>query len=173
MGREIRMVPPNWEHPRYTTDNAPDNSLRSVVGEYIPMMDQSYEDAAAEWITGFEQWQKGEHEDQHKDWCSDIKHYWEYDSPPDSDSYRPAFTEDATWCQGYETVSEGTPFTPAFETKAELVDWLVANGDPVHGAITKEQAESFVDQKWAPSMIMTIDKSGASIKGGIESLQSE
>ena len=170
MGREIRRVPPKWEHPRYTADNAPRNSLRSMIGEYIPMFDQDYDSAATEWIAANESWNDGTHEDCEK-YRADYMYYWDWSgNPPDSESYRPAFTDEPTWCQGYETVSEGTPFTPAFETTAELVVWLVENGDPVHGAISKEQAESFVSGGYAPSMVMTVGESGADIRGGIQAL---
>jgi hypothetical protein len=37
--------------------------------------------------------------------------------------------EDATWYQLWETVSEGTPVTPPFATKEELVQYLVEHGD--------------------------------------------
>ena len=40
MGREIRRVPKGWEHPR------------DEGGKYIPMFDQSYDDAAKEWLEG-------------------------------------------------------------------------------------------------------------------------
>ncbi len=159
MSRQIRRVPPNWEHPR------------NKDGKYKPMYDQVYCAVAQEWLNNCILWSRGKHPDQHGEYASTLPFFWEWDGgPPDEEYYRPAFNVEPTWYQGYEDVSEGTPFTPAFETKAELVDWLVANGDPVFGAITKEQAESFIDQEWAPSMIMTVDESGANIKGGIQAL---
>lgn len=163
MGREIRKVPPNWEHPRYTADTT--TSVHQI-GEYIPMLDADYEEAAQDWIRHFDQWRNGEHKSQSEVWCSDIKYYWEYDSPPEPEYHRPAFTKEPTWYQGYETVSEGTPFTPPFGTQAELVDWLVANGDPVHGRITRQQAESFVEDAYAPSMVIQ----GGVLKGGIQAM---
>jgi hypothetical protein len=33
------------------------------------------------------------------------------------------------WWQVYETVSEGTPVTPPFATKEELIEYLVEHGD--------------------------------------------
>lgn len=61
-----------------------------------------------------------------------VDYYWEYEPPPDPDRHRPAFGAEATWYQVYETVTEGTPVTPPFETLAELVDWLVEKGE-AHG----------------------------------------
>ncbi len=50
--------------------------------------------------------------------------------PPDPEYYRPQWGEGlATWWQVYETVSEGTPVTPPFATREELVEYLVENGD--------------------------------------------
>lgn len=64
-----------------------------------------------------------------------------------------------TWWQVWETVSEGSPVTPAFATRAELVNHLVRNGDQWDqqrgdGGWSRESAESFVKTEWFPSMIM-------------------
>ena len=59
----------------------------------------------------------------------------------------------------YETVSEGTPVTPHFAMKAELVDYLVEYGtfwDDGKGW-HREIAERFVDTGYAPSMIIEND----------------
>lgn len=159
MGREIRRVPPNWEHPRYTAENA---RYSNHIGSFIPMLDKDYETAAAEWIEAFDLWRKGEHESQRGEYASRSKYYWEYESPPDEETHRPAFAEEPTWFQMYETVSEGTPCTPPFATKAELVDWLVEKGES-HGTqyerrYTRAQAEAFVEQEWAPSMVFTTER---------------
>jgi hypothetical protein len=77
--------------------------------------------------------------------------------------------QEMTWYQVYETVSEGTPVTPPFETQSELVEYLVANGDFWDQRCRKEgssimecapwsrkQAEAFVyGPGWAPSLIST------------------
>ena len=47
MGREVRMVPASWEHPR------------NEKGNFIPLMKGSYAERAAEWDFAREQWQKG------------------------------------------------------------------------------------------------------------------
>jgi hypothetical protein len=64
-----------------------------------------------------------------------------------------------TWFQVYETVSEGTPVTPPFATKEELVDYLVANGDfwDQHrgdGGWSRENAEAFVGAGFAMSLVV-------------------
>ncbi len=147
MGREIRMVPPNWEHPK------------NDHGKIQPMHDEDYETAARKWKDGYALWEKGEHPSQKK------YEYWEYAGTPDPEICRPKFTEDPTWFQMYETVSEGTPVSPPFETKAELVDYLVENGDfwdqkRGDGGWKRENAESFVESGFAFTGLIKISKEG-------------
>jgi hypothetical protein len=122
MGREIRRVPPNYEHPKR---DCPHRG-RCEEGEcYQPQYDKNYEAAKQEWIDGLLLWLKCEHPSQEPD-CD----YWEWEgNPPDRDYYRAYKDEEATWYQVYETVSEGTPVTPPFETQQELIDYLVEYGD--------------------------------------------
>lgn len=163
MGREVRMVPPNWEHPKGTRPNGREG--------FQPMFDTRFEDAAAEWKEEFLKWEAGER----PSYCGDESkglEYWEYcGDPPDRKYYRPWLDEEATWFQVWETVSEGTPVTPPFETQDELINYLVANGDfwdqsrRAEGRTTmncdpwpREQAEKFVKgPDWAPSLVMTSD----------------
>ncbi len=158
MGREIRRVPPNWQHPCYTKDNAPSTDR---IGEMKPCHDQDYEMAALEWTANFDVWRKGEHEEQPCDYC---RFYWEHDTPPNEDSYRPAFAEAPTWFQVYETVSEGTPTTPPFATTEELIDHLTTAGESLldpqyHKPYARETAEKFVKGGgYVPSMIVSEGK---------------
>lgn len=149
MGREIRRVIPNWEHPK--TKNG---------DQYQPMFDRTFEEECKKWIEGFESWIDGTHPDFEE--YGDKYAYWEWEgNPPDRKYYLPHRTdEEATWYQLYETVSEGTPVSPPFETKKELIDYLVENGDfwcqgrPDERPPTREQATRLVEGGWAPSMIM-------------------
>ena len=158
MGREIRRVPPNWEHPRYTEENAPHNRN---VGDYMPMFDKTYAEAAKEWKEGYATWEAGTHASIafYRERGRNIE-YWEYDSPPDPDYYRPAFTEEPTWFQVYQTVSEGSPVSPPFATREELVEYLVQHGDfwaqhRGEGGCSRKAAEAFVmEDGWVPSMIV-------------------
>ena len=117
MGREIRKVPPHWDHPK------------DIHGRLIPMFDRTFTQAATDWKEGFAKWESGER----PDYCTDESmtlEYWEYSgAPPNRDSYRSWTDSEATWFQVWETVSEGTPVTPPFTTKHELVDYLVQHGD--------------------------------------------
>jgi len=62
---------------------------------------------------------------------------WESTEPPKGPGY-----------QVWETVSEGSPVSPVFENKDDLVFWLVGQG------YSEEAARKFSDSGWVPSMIM-------------------
>ena len=165
MGREIRRVPADWEHPAYTADNAP---RQDCVGDEIPLYDNDYESVSEEWLADLSLWTCGEHPSQPSKYA---RYFWEYDAPPGEDSYRKRkwTVEEATHFQVYETVSEGTPITPAFATKAELIDHLVLHGDEWDqsrgsGGWLREHAEQFVESGWAPSMMITRTATKLTIK---------
>jgi hypothetical protein len=168
MGREIRRVPPNWEHPRYTEDDC--RGHRQNVGHYKSLHDEDFETAARKWVEEFELWQRGEHDAQP---CSYATYFWEYDTPPDRESYRPAFTAEPTWYQVYETVSEGSPTTPPFATQDELIDYLVNVGEMAgtqyNRKFGREAATKFVKGSgYVPSMIVMRGPEGVTIKEGID-----
>jgi len=155
MGREIRKVPAGWEHPR------------NEQGHFQPLCDESFREAAQEWADNFIKWQNGTHEDIVKDPALKTKYpfYWQWTgSPPDEEYYRPEFDSEPNCFQIYETVSEGTPVSPVFDTKEEMVVWLVSEG---YG---KEQAENFVKSEWAPSMIFS---PGRGIEMGVHAMSNE
>lgn len=159
MGREMRMVPANWEHPKQ--EGWSDGRLQ-------PMYDQTFEMAAKEWKDGFAAWERGERPSYCSDDSRDLE-FWEYDSgPPERIYYRPWKDEEATWVQVWETVSEGTPVTPPFATKAELVDYLATKGDfwdqrRGDGAWPRKVAETFVESGYAPSLVVQQSATGAQI----------
>jgi len=139
MGREIRRVPPGWEHPK------PD-------GVYTPLRDEGYETVAAEWTRDNELWQKGEHPDQagrddrparFKDW---------YGSFPNRSCYRPEWTEEPTHYQIYETVSEGTPASPVFADLDEMEMWLLQEGYSPHAAA------AFCETGYVPSFFYSPER---------------
>lgn len=146
MGREIRKVPKNWDHPK--SERYPER--------YQPLLDIYYPDASKKWMDNAVLWSKGIHPNQ-VDYCD---YYWEYESVPDHEYCRNYKDEDAVWFQVYETVSEGTPVTPPFETEAELVDYLVENGDfwdqrRGDGPWSMENAESFIGVGFALSAVIS------------------
>jgi|SRR6185437_1411261 len=134
MGREIRKVPANWEHPK--TDWYGD-------GRYHPMYDQTFEDACLRWKKEFIEWPESE------SFAKCGGEYWEYaGDPPDREYYRAYKDDEATWYQVYETVSEGTPVTPPFATKEELIQYLVENGDFWDQARRKERPWERGNEPW-------------------------
>lgn len=177
MGREIRRVPANWEHPKSERQNG--------RIDYRPMFDRPYLEALDEWLQEHHQWEDGTHTAfaEHGYTKAEYPHYANYGgNPPDVEYFRPNWTpEEMIWWQVYETVSEGTPVTPPFATREELVDYLVANGDFWDqsrrkdgrsliecGPWPRKQAESFVfGSGWAPSLIVTTEHG---VQTGVEAL---
>lgn len=136
MGREIRRVPPDWEHPI------------NDKGEFMPLCDRSYDADCAEWYAKAAEFRERD----------GAKFFHEWDgNPPDKQYYRPEWTVDDTFhYQVYETVSEGTPVTPHFSTKEELVLYLAEHGtfwDSRPWPI--ENARAFMEHAWMPSMIIS------------------
>ena len=179
MGREVRRVPANWEHPVTKDTYGSDRSQ--------PMYDQTFAGAEAEWLADFDRIRGGgakgyEIECYPRGVCQ-----WAKDNlPPDPDYYRPWDDADATWFQLWETVSEGTPVSPPFATKGELAAYLGEHGDfwdqsrcktadwvslwggkPGVSGWGKERAERFVNGPgWAPSMVMQ----GGRLMSGVEAV---
>lgn len=165
MGREIRMVPPNYKHPE---------TIRSYGDTgFQPMFNKTFASAVKEWKENFKRWEAGERPSYYtKEEGEPELEFWEYDGgPPQREYYRSWEDEEGTWYQVWETVTEGTPVTPPFATKEELVEYLVTNGDfwdqqrrkeKMEGKYVsidcgpwdREYAESFVYKtQWAPSGI--------------------
>lgn len=146
MGREIRMVPANWQHPESEDDYG---RMRKQ-----PMHMGNFADAKKEWIEGLLKW-----ETENKSTLEECEYWDYYGNPPEAQYYQPWKSEDATWFQLWETVSEGTPVSPPFATKEELSNYLSVHGDEWdqkrgHGGWGVERAEAFVKAGWAPSMVM-------------------
>ena len=191
MGREVRRVPPNWAHPTRDCPHEPwrggcSTARRNGGRCYQPLHDQDVEAAWARWQNEFAAWLSGEHDrviaeygeadypkaEPYRAFCA-----W-HGGPPDPAYYRPKWPDGmATWFQVYQTVSEGSPVTPAFATKEELVEYLATNGDfwdqdgrregdtsvPC-GPWDRKAAEAFVGVGWAPSMIVKTGPEGAEIR---------
>lgn len=163
MGREIRMVPPNWQHPK------------NERGHEQPMFNENFGDRFAKWLAEFDRVRRGEMTDIERECYAEPSMTplaeWLRDEgmPPNPAYYRPWRDEEATWFQVWETVSEGTPVSPPLATRGELVDYLVARGDfwdqkRGHGGYSREQAEAFVNAGWAPSFAIVGNKTAAGIE---------
>ena len=164
MGREIRRVPENWEHPTQSDKyGAPKQ----------PMYDRTFDECFSEWLANFDRIRSGnmtefEHEcypNGLADWLQDEG------MPPDPAYYRPWKDDEATWYQLWETVSEGTPVSPPFATKEELIDYLAKNGDfwdQKRGDLPwgHKRAERFVNGPgWAPSFVIKHGKFMSGVEG--------
>lgn len=174
MGREIRKVPADWEHPRYDDDTAPNSSR---VGDYKPLRDEDYASASEAWMAGLDAWRRGERDEFSSD---GYRFFWEYHgNPPDHDYWRErVWTEaEATHFQMYETVSEGTPLTPPMASLEALADYLVEHGDfwgqkrGTHSydrgekptKWSREAANRFVQSGYAPSLVTMVSGQGVKV----------
>ena len=161
MGREVRRVPPNWEHPKCSPNKFPFKGDRLQ-----PMYPWRFDETFAEWLADFDRIRKGDLTDFERECYPLGLAEWLVDEgqPPDPAYYRPWKDEEATWFQLWETVSEGTPVSPPFATKEELADYLAEHGDGGWGASRpggwgKEVAYKFVmGSGWAPSMVVSDGK---------------
>lgn len=173
MGREIRRVPADWQHPTQSCPHSPWNggceeAKRNNGRCFHPLFNKSFLEAAREWLDAAIRWDNDEDPDtaEHK---KDHPFYWQWNGkPPDPKYYRPDWKSAPTYYQVYETVSEGTPVTPHFATKEELIDYLVESGDfwdqiRGTGGWDRKAAEEFVSREWAPTMVM-IPEAGIMLK---------
>lgn len=111
MGREVRMVPPDWQHPK-----------DERTGQYKPMHNgDDYQGRADSWIAHFH-----EH---------GLQEAIDYEgNPPDKNDFMPNWpAEQRTHYMMYENTSEGTPISPAFATPEELARWLTDAGASAFG----------------------------------------
>lgn len=193
MGREIRRVPADWQHPRYGSaegiyaecDERLDRNPH-LFGRHIALLDGSYRQSYAEWLEEKAQWQKGFRldwgksdgdnrvwkpiEDEYRDQTFEE---WGGEAP-EPQNYMPDWDEsELTHIMMYETCSEGTPISPAFETPEELARWLADNGASAFGSMTAtyEQWLATCRAGWAPSAIASPETglmSGVEASGRLE-----
>jgi len=161
MGRKIRMVPPNWQHPK------------DAKGNYIPLRN-GFAQAETEWNEGYAAWQRGEIEDWLPEnhgptkWkpkteaalkCASFSEW--RGGRPSPDEYMPAFADgSATMLMMYEDTSEGTPISPAFKTPEELARWLADTEASAFGGMTAtyEQWLATCKAGWSVSMVLANGK---------------
>ncbi|MDD4972322.1 MAG: hypothetical protein PHT07_23075 [Paludibacter sp.] len=167
MGREVRRVPPNWEHP---TKN----------GEYVPLFEPGYEQALAEWEEQQQKWEEGfrrNYFDGPK-WIPKDENLKEmpfeewHGVRPEKSEYMPSWKDsERTHYQMYETTSEGTPISPVMKSPEELARWLADNKASAFGDMTASYEEWFctIKRGSAPSMILQVGDKGATLKSGVES----
>lgn len=187
MGREIRRVPLDWQHPQYTEE---DMITRPYIRNwtqprYKPLFPGDRLGLrTTEWDAEFKAWCEGERLVVEKEdlklaakyeGLSDLDSFNEYSgSKPDPNDYTPVWTpEEAVGYQVYEDVSEGTPVSPVFQTTDELITWLTGpRGGPndpwSNCGQTLKAARAFVEHGSVPSMIIVQGGPDAGIYIGIE-----
>jgi hypothetical protein len=137
MSREVRKVPKDWQHPK------------SEDGKFIPLFDgKALRRLQEEWDIHEAKWKEGLRDDWRGEWKAregDEKSmsFEEWFGPrPSPENYMPDWPdEERTHLMMYESTSEGTPISPAFETPEELARWLTDNDAFVfeHWTTTYEQ----------------------------------
>ena len=140
MGREVRRVPADWQHPVDAT------------GALIPMR-QYFPYNADEILEGIiEGWLKNE-----------PPHYG-MDVMPDWPE-----AERTHW-QMYEDTTEGTPISPALESPEALAQWLVEHQASAFGDLTAtyEQWLGTIQRGYAPSMVMRDGVVRSGVEGFLE-----
>lgn len=143
MGREVRRVPADWEHPTYGN------------GRYVPLY-EDYETAYKNFMEKVE-----------KDGLQEALEW--FGSAPNKNDYMPTWNEEVkTHYMMYETTSEGTPISPAFETPEELAQWLADTGASSFASFTAtyEQWLSVAKGRSAPSMVLD----NGVMKSGVEAV---
>jgi hypothetical protein len=146
MGREVRRVPADWQHPKNEFDH------------YKPLYPGERYEADA---TGFMEKANAEGLQEVIDW---------YGQAPDQNDYMPNWpASERTHYMMYEDTSEGTPISPAFETPEELARWLADTGASSFGSNTASYEGWLRVAKggWAPSAVSI---GGGPLVSGVDAL---
>ena len=162
MGREVRRVPADWQHPLKYEEGPADWSkvnFRDDRALFEPLYepDRSIRELQAEWD---EERVKYEAENPEKDYSD-----YEGNRPMSSD-YMPYWgEEERTHYQMYESTSEGTPISPVMETPEELARWLADHGASTFASFTATYEEWLPTCKggWAPSMVIAETNEGKKV----------
>ncbi len=165
MGRELRMVPPGWEHPKDTD------------GRHIPLLDSmpraAMQRQVASWYEQRDLWEHGKHPDQRSDLAAQTRTFTEWHgAPPNPDEHMPCWEpQERTHFQMYETCSEGTPISPVCESAEELARWLVDNNASAFAGETASYDAwlATIKRGWAPSALLI----GGKMQSGVEALKKE
>lgn len=154
MGREIRRVPKNWEHPK------------NKKGKFIPLLDDYigylgfYKEEVDKFIFYMTEIIEKNEVKVYGKLFTNVKELYEYLN--EDNQIKPPIINDfmltGEWYQLFENVSEGTPLSPPFETKKELIEWLVNNQDYWNYQWTKAQAEGILKSEYSPSFIVANGK---------------
>lgn len=155
MSREVRRVPADWKHPTH-------GRYSDGLPRHVPMFDKPHAEALREhldedlpaWLEGERLWRVEGKVKRHDGNVQSVEEviadtephrrpagaptyqWWagEMPSPPNPKDYMPDWPADQrTHFMMYETCSEGTPISPAFEKAEDLARWLTDNGASAFG----------------------------------------
>lgn len=166
MGREVRRVPANWQHPK------------NERGVFIPLFDGArFATAASDWDEGQAQWNagyvrnyRGPAEWKPRDETIKETTYAGYAGErPREQDHMPAWSEsERTHWMMYEDTSEGTPISPAFATPEELAFWLAENSASAFAGTTAtyEQWLATIHRGFACSAVVL----GGVMVSGVEAM---
>lgn len=146
MGREIRKVKIGWNHPE-KREGFPERK------HYIPLLD-GYAESKEEFLKML----KDEGYERAVEY---------FGGAPNIENYMPELAVGEPFrIMMYETTTEGTPISPAFDTPEELAKWLADNGASAFGrqTATYEQWLQTCKDGWAPSAIVI----NGNLKSGVE-----
>jgi hypothetical protein len=157
MGREVRRVPADWQHPK---KQVPDVRTGRMVERYEPLCPgENYQRHVDEWDEECAKWKAGWRPDYCTDPESRAMTYEQWNGQrPHRDEYMPDWPdEQRTHLMMYEDTSEGTPISPAFKTAEELARWLVDNNASAFGdeTGTYEGWLRVANGGYAPSAVFT------------------
>lgn len=115
MSREVRMVPKDWQHPKNGYDN------------FDPLFayNENLEEEQKEWDKKKSDWDSGIYPTYADDESKELNfENWEGERPNRNNDMPKFDSGTDTYYMMYETTTEGTPISPAFETPELLARWL-------------------------------------------------
>ena len=130
MSREIREVPPDWQHPE------------DENGKYISVFDRTFQDAETEWLQNAQLWEKQQHPHQldSPNYTTHVTDYSHWDErPTDPSRYRPAHLESPSCYQVYETVTGARRYP---RSSRPSVNWPNTSSVPARRTPNKQKRSS-------------------------------
>ena len=168
MGREVRRVPADWQHPK---EQVPDWHTGRMKEEFKPLYPgENYQIQVDKWDSECAQWKAGWRHSYADEESRALAYEQFAGQRPHRDDYMPNWPEsERTHFMMYEDTSEGTPISPAFATPEELAQWLADTGASAFGSSTATYDGWLRVAKggWAPSAIYTPE---SGFKNGINAL---
>jgi len=171
MGREVRRVPADWQHPK---EQVPDWRTGRMIEKFKPLFPgEQYQSLVDEWDSECAKWKAGWRPSYAGEESRDLAYEQFAGQRPHRDDYMPNWPEsERTHFMMYEDTSEGTPISPAFATPEELAQWLADSGASALGSSTATYDVWLRVAKggWAPSAIYTPE---SGFKNGVDALSDQ